>query len=138
MSTKRTFAVETELPGPSCTVSIAEANQRVAEEAEKAHQEASEKFLRWIPILITGLIAIGSNAVMISYAAGKVEQRLVPLEEHAKATAHSKLVAEFPTRIEFDTRTNQRDREVSEQNARMQRIEDKIDRLLLRSIEAKE
>ena len=101
------------LPAPPCYVP--------AEEVARAR----ESVVRWVPVLVTALIAIGSNAVFVSYLFGKMEQRLVPLERHCDES-----LSTYVTRAEFNSRVAQRDRELQTHNEWLTRIEGKLDRVL--------
>lgn len=95
--------------------------------------QQKESSFRWIPVVVTALIAVGSNAMLMAYSAGKIEQRIVPLEEHAKIFNFERAVEKFVTRSEFTTRTQQRDREMMEVKSALDRANAKLDRLLERN-----
>lgn len=113
-----------QLPAPPCYITDEEATARVAKERET--------FTRWVPMLVTVLIAVISNAVFVAYSYGKMEQRLNPIESRLNELTHHQLVDGFVTRPEFQTRTAQRDREMATQAEWMQRLEVKIYRILER------
>lgn len=83
---------------------------------------------KWLPVVI----ALLTNAMVVAYGYGRLEQRLNPIEQSIASLAYDKLSGSFVTRTEFNTRTTQRDREMGVQNAWLARIEDKLDRLLER------
>lgn len=83
---------------------------------------------KWLPIII----ALITNAVVVAYGYGRLEQRLTPIEQSIATLAYDKLSAGFVTRTEFNTRIQQRDREMGVQNEWLLRIETKLDRVLER------
>jgi hypothetical protein len=78
---------------------------------------------KWLPLVI----AIGGNLVTVAYGYGQLVQRIAPLEKH---TAES--FSLYVTRQEFNQRTLTRDAELTDLKARLDRMEQKLDRLLER------
>ena len=85
-----------------------------------------ENVLRWLPTLITIVI----NLIFVGYVYGKMEQRIVPIEKHVDAAQVS-----FVSRAEWTVSRQSRDREISDLNTRLERIENKLDRALERQRE---
>lgn len=122
------------LPAPSCYVP----ESAVAVAREQAKADAETRFFKWVPLLVTAGICIASNGILISYQAGKWEQRLVPLEDHLRTNGFERLTALFVPRQEFTQRIQQRDREMQAMNEWMTRVESKLDRLLERAVKTGE
>jgi hypothetical protein len=126
MCSKHPIQSNDNIPAPPCWV------------PEEKVEEARERVTRWVPVLVATLIAIGSNAIFVSYLFGKMEQRIVPVEEHVRTDTTERLLQLFITRTEFHQRTDTRDREMADMKATLREMNNKIDRLLERPNGSKE
>ena len=90
--------------------------------------EQKDFLSKWAPLVV----ALITNAVVVAYGYGKLEQRMAPIEIQLSALAHDKLSVNYVTRSEFTMRTQQRDREMERQSEWLNRIEAKLDRVLER------
>jgi hypothetical protein len=97
-------------------------------------QVQKDMLARWAPLLV----ALVTNLIVVAYGYGKLEQRLSPIEGQLAGLQHDKLAGIYVTRVEFQMRTTQRDREMANHAEWMGRIESKLDRLLERHTENRE
>jgi hypothetical protein len=78
---------------------------------------------KWLPLIF----AIGGNIVTVAYGYGQLVQRIAPLEKHS-----TEALSIFVTRNEYSQRNVTRDSEMGDLKARLDRMEQKLDRLLER------
>lgn len=92
-----------------------------------------DMLLRWLPAIVA-IVGFVGNAVYIGRWIGQVEQRVAVLE---KQPTRSEDAAYFVTRTEFNAQKENRDRQLGELTASLNRMDAKLDRLIEREIPPK-
>lgn len=87
-----------------------------------------DNLARWLPLAV----ALISNVVVVAYGYGKLEQRIVPVEQHATLHSNEVQMRIFVTRGEWDMRNQTRDRELETLKSELGKVQDKLDRILER------
>ncbi len=84
---------------------------------------------KWAPLLL----AIGTNVAVVAYGYGKIEQRIVPVEQHLVWDTTERQISMFVTRSEYVASNLTRDRELVDIKTSLRDVNEKLDRLLERS-----